>query len=145
MKRIFTVVIVTPILTLFLGIGVLALSIADSWDERNTDVLISNLSLACALGGMAVAFALTLLVGVVFCARWQQQRRSFQRVSGRHEAKSIPALPDYQPWITALPTPPATPEAKGKLYSPGPQGYEDLDNSLFGKSPNDDSEWEEPR
>ena len=35
MKRIFAIVVATPILTLFVGVGTLALGVAGKWDERN--------------------------------------------------------------------------------------------------------------
>ena len=75
MKKIFAVVIVTPVLALFAGIGVLAFNIAGSWDTRNTDVLISGVITACGIGGVVVALVLSAFVGLVFYSRWQQERQ----------------------------------------------------------------------
>ena len=66
MKRIFAVVVAAPILALFVGIGTLAFSIAGTWDERNTDVLISNLTMVCGLAGLVVALILAAFIGLVF-------------------------------------------------------------------------------
>lgn len=145
MKKIFALVIVTPILALFAGIGVLAFNIAGVWDERNTDVLISNISLICGLGGLAVAVTLATLIGVVLFARWQRAREMDGVASWRNTPRMLPQPAPYptHPWLEAPPALPGTPEVKGRLYSTGPSGYEDLDNSLFAGDQPTDADWRE--
>lgn len=144
MKKIFALVIVTPILALFGGIGVLAFHVADSWDERNTDVLISNVTVACGIGGLVLALVLSAFVGLVFYARWQRDRHWDEPPGWRISQGRLPApRPPYQlpVWMDGPPPLPEIQEPKGRLYSLGPRSYEDLDNSLFrGDQPNDD-EW----
>ena len=70
MKRIFAVVVSAPILALFVGIGTLAFSIAGTWDERNTDVLISNITMVCGMSGLVLALLLAAFVCLLFYSRW---------------------------------------------------------------------------
>ncbi len=141
MKKIFALVIVVPILALFGGIGVLAYHIAGTWDERNTDVLITGITTACGIGGLVVALALAAFVGLIFYARWQQDRSWGAAPSWRSSPKILPP-PDMQPpWLDMPPALPPPQEPKGKLHSAGPGAYEDLDNSLFTDSPSNDTGW----
>jgi len=140
-KKIFAFVIVIPVLALFGGIGVLAYHIAGTWDERNTDVLITGVITACGIGGLVVALALATFVGLVFYARWQQDRSWGAAPTWRSSPKLLPPVDQPPPWLdrpSALPQPQ---EPKGRLYSAGPSAYEDLDNSLFTDSPRNDTQW----
>ena len=145
MKRIFAVVVAAPILALFVGIGTLAFSISGTWDERNTDVLISNLTMVCGLAGLVVALILSAFIGLVFYSRWQRDQGwnapgARGGASVRHLSQSqqqIPAWMEQPPLLTA------EQEPKGRLYSAGPHSYEDLDTTLFDDGQPIDTEWSE--
>ncbi len=140
MKKIFAIVVSAPILALFVGIGVLAFRVADKWDERNTDVLISNLTMACGLGGLVIALGLTAFVGLVFYARWQNDRNwnapPAAWSAGSSRQKQLPPI-RQPPWFDPPPVVDVQ-QPKGYLHSAGPSAYEDLDESLFGESFVDD-------
>ena len=143
MKKIFSVVIAAPILALFVGIGVLALRIGDHWDERNTDVLISNLTMICGIGGLAISLALAAFVGLVFYARWQRDKHWDEPPGWRGSSpKRLPysGMPQ-PPWMDMPPQLPDMQEPKGRLYTSGPSAYEDLDRSLFEDSNVIDTQW----
>ena len=145
MKRIFAVVVAAPILALFVGVGTLAFSIAGTWDERNTDVLISNLTMVCGLAGLVVALTLSAFIGLVFYSRWQRDQgwsdpgacggACVRRLS--QSQQQIPAWMEQPPLLTA------EQEPKGRLYSAGPHSYEDLDTTLFDDGQPIDTEWSE--
>jgi hypothetical protein len=145
MKKIFSLVIAAPILALFAGIGVLAFRIGDKWDERNTDVLISNVTMICGIGGLAIAVALAAFVGLVFYARWQRDKHWDEPPMWRHgPSRRLPSsLPHQPPWMDMPPALPDMQAPKGRLYTSGPGMYEDLDQSLFGDSQTIDTDWSE--
>jgi len=145
MKKIFSLVVATPILALFVGIGVLAFRIGDSWDERNTDVFISNMTMICGIGGLALALALAAFVGLVFYARWQRDKHWDEPPLWRPDPprRLSAAGPPQAPWLDMPPALSDTQAPKGRLYTSGPGMYEDLDQSLFGDSQTIDSEWDE--
>lgn len=126
MKKIFAVVIVTPILALFVGIGVLAYNISGTWDNRNTDVLIANITAVCGIGGIAVALMLSAFVGLVFYSKWQRDRD--------WAAPPPRILPKQQIPSWDAPPPLLLEDKKGQLLSNGPAGYEDLSGDVFGES-----------
>jgi len=144
MKKIFSIVVAAPVLALFTGIGVLAFRIADKWDERNTDVLISNVTMACGIGGLVLALVLAAFVGLVFYSRWQREKHWDEPPFLRYnQPKRLPSSVQQQPWLDMPPALPDMQDSKGRLYSSGPSAYEDLDQSLFGDSNTIDSEWSE--
>lgn len=136
MKKMIAVIVATPILALFLGIGVMALSIADTWDERNTDVMISNISVICGIGGLAFALVLASIVGIVLITRLSSRDRApTWRESGRTLKPPV--------WLESPPLLPDSTQSRGRLYSNGPSAYEDLDQTLFGGDNPTPSDWEE--
>ena len=135
MKKMIAVIVATPILALFLGIGVMALSIADTWDERNTDVMISNISVICGIGGLAFALVLAAIVGIVMITRLPPRDRTpTWREGGRTLKPPV--------WIERPPLLPDSTQTRGRLYSNGPSAYEDLDQTLFGDESSSISDWE---
>jgi hypothetical protein len=124
---------------------VLAFRIAGKWDERNTDVLISNVTLVCGIGGLVLALILAAFVGLVFYSRWQRDKHWDEPPILRYDPPKRLSPPMHQPppWMEMPPALPDSQEPKGRLYSSGPSVYEDLDQSLFSDSNTIDSEWSE--
>ena len=145
MKRIFAIVVAAPILALFVGIGTLAFSIAGTWDERNTDVLISNITMVCGLAGLILALLLAAFVGLVFYSRWQRDHGwSDQGSLGGARVRRLPQPQEQAPaWMEQPPLLSAEESPKGRLYTAGPNSYEDLDTSLFDDGQPIDTEWSE--
>lgn len=143
MKKIFSLVVAAPILALFVGIGLLAIRIGDHWDERNTDVLISNVTMICGMGGLAISLALAAFVGLVFYARWQRDKHWDEPPGWRQSpSRRLPSLgAQQQPWMDIPPQLPDMQEPKGRLYTNGPSAYEDLDRSLFDENNVIDTQW----
>lgn len=135
MKKIFAVVIVTPVLTLFIGIGVLAYKISGTWDNRNTDVLIANITAICGISGIVIALVVSAFIGLVFYSRWQQDRLWSPKLP-----KQVPLQPQVPAWDA--PPPLQLNDKKGHLYSAGPAGYEDLSGDVFGETATiDNIDW----
>lgn len=150
MKNVLTTIIVAPILTLFIGIGILAFSVSSKWDERNTDVLISNLTMVCGIGGLVIALIMGSFIALAFYSRWLQERQLLAPPLWNAKPIRQNRLPQRQPAWMDSPPPllPLVEEPKGRLHSAGPSAYEDLDTSLFGNSPSDDygtieTDWRE--
>lgn len=61
--------IAVPILALFGGLGVLAWQIGETWDQRNTDALVTAVASICAGGAVIVGALLALIVGVPLALR----------------------------------------------------------------------------
>lgn len=143
MKKIFSLVVAAPILALFVGIGLLAIRIGDHWDERNTDVLISNVTMICGIGGLAISLAFAAFVGLVFYARWQRDKHWDEPPGWRQSpSRRLPSLgAQQQPWMDIPPQLPDMQEPKGRLYTNGPSAYEDLDRSLFDENNVIDTQW----
>lgn len=144
MKKILSLVVAAPILALFGGIGVLAYRIAGKWDERNTDVLISNITMVCGIGGLVLALALAAFVGLVFYARWQRDKHwdepPMWRGSSNRQRLPYPG-PQQPPWLDMPPQLTDAQEPKGRLYSAGPRAYEDLDRALFDDGQVIETQW----
>lgn len=134
MKKILATIMVAPILTLFVGVGILAFSVSNKWDERNTDVLITNLTMVCGIGGLVIALILGSFVSLAFYSRWMQERQLLPPPMWTPKPVRRNRLPNQQPAWMDSPPPLLTvaDEPKGRLHSPGPSAYEDLDTSLFG-------------
>lgn len=143
MKKIFAVVIVTPLLALFIGVGMLAFRVSDKWDERNTDVLISNITMICGVGGLVISLLLGSFIALVIYAYWRQNQQMMPPMWGGKPPRRSRLPDDIPPWMDAPPPLPPPDEPKGRLHTLGPSAYEDLDTSLFGDSHTISTEWSE--
>ena len=145
MKRVFAVVVSAPILALFVGVGTLAFSIAGTWDERNTDVLISNITMVCGMSGLVLALLFAPFVGLVFYSRWQRDHGWNDPSSwgGTHVRRLPQSTQQIPAWMEQPPLLTAEQDPKGRLYSSGPNSYEDLDTTLFDDGQPIHTEWSE--
>lgn len=144
MKAIISGVVAVPVLALFVGAGVLAWRIGESWDQRNTDALVTALASICAGGAIIVGLLLALIVGVPLALRAYE--------NGGHARRAWPAETQAQ-WRSLPPggsRPPAWAEQPpmlsdkqqqqgGVWQSSGPAQYD-----LWGDEPVESSgrEWQ---
>ena len=119
-KTIVAAVVMTPVAAVFIGAGVMAYNVSQTWDSRNTDALISGLVASCSMGGIVIAGLLTAIVGIPFAMRLMDRWR---------EADRLAAPPRYMldgpraQWRE--PTPPMLPDKQaGSWYTQGPAAYD---------------------
>lgn len=68
-KTLVAAAALTPVAALFVGVGVLAFNVSQTWDARNTDALISGLIASCSMGGIVIAGLLAAIVGIPLATR----------------------------------------------------------------------------
>ena len=91
-KTIATIVILTPIVALMGGLGILFYQIGQHWDARSTDSLIAGLVATCGGGAVVIGVLLAVIVGIPFAIRMFEQSGNARHVW--HEpTPSWPALP----------------------------------------------------
>lgn len=113
-----------PVIALFGGIGVLAWRIGETWDQRNTDALVTALAAICAGGTIIVGLLLALIVGVPLALKTYE--------SGAHARRAWPAetpaqwrqLPGSQPPAWAEQPPMLTDNRQGAWQSAGTAAYD---------------------
>ncbi len=69
MKKMLILLVAAPVLALLGGVGLLALSIGQTWTSTNTQSLITGLSAVCGGGVVVIALFLALIVGVPLAIR----------------------------------------------------------------------------
>lgn len=74
MKQILSILVAVPILALFFGVGVLSYNIAGTWDQRNTDGLVSGVTTACLAFAIVISLSLSCFLGAMVFTRWQKDR-----------------------------------------------------------------------
>lgn len=123
MKKIFAMVVAAPLLVLFVGVGVWAAKLADTWTPTNTDVLVGGLVSACATGGIVVALILSAFIALVFYSRFQRDADVIP--PARWNQRATPTLP-YQPttWREVQPPMLTTKQSMGEWHSQGPASYD---------------------
>lgn len=67
----------------FLGVGVLAWKVGGTWDQRNTDMLITGLITVCMGGTMLTGGIVALIVGMPFALRIMRERRETEMLDAR--------------------------------------------------------------
>ena len=103
-KTIVTVIVAAPFVTLLGGVGIFAYNVAQTWDSRNTDALISGLVASCGMGGIVMAGLLAAIVGIPMAMRLMDKWRESDAFYTR--ARGIPS-----PWpVTTLPLTAKAPE-----------------------------------
>lgn len=121
-------------LALFVGVGVLAFGISQTWDSRNTDVLVSSLSMSCAVGAVAVAVLLAVILGIPLGIKMMDRRgQEPMQQSQWREMPPMPMLPrpGQVPWADAPPM--LTSGQGGEWHSQGPAQYDLWDEAEGGR------------
>jgi hypothetical protein len=106
---IMTWILAAPLLALFLGAGVFAFSISESWTNANTQAAITGISAVCGTGIVVLGLIVGLIVGVPIAIRAYGEGG---RVSRNWETPAPP--PVNVPWQ-------ALPPAQSPPALPGPQ------------------------
>lgn len=122
MKKIITIIVAAPVLTLFVGVGVWAFRMSDTWTPANTDALIGGLVAACLGGGLVIALILAALWALVFYNRLSSGP---DLIPSGWDQRSTPPLPDHQSgWREVQPPQIITNQNAGEWHSQGPAVYD---------------------
>ena len=79
LKGLLVVLVGVPCMALFVGAGALAWRIGDTWDQRNTDSMVTAMASICAGGAIVIGVMLALIVGVPLALRTYSQGGHAQR------------------------------------------------------------------
>lgn len=79
LKGLLVVLVGVPCMALFAGAGALAWRIGDTWDQRNTDSMVTAMASICAGGAIVIGVMLALIVGVPLALRTYSQGGQAQR------------------------------------------------------------------
>jgi hypothetical protein len=121
MKNVFSIAIAAPILAMFVDIGAPTYRISGTWDQRNTDTLISGMMTTYSIGGVLMSLAFVLL------AKW----RKAEEMGAINEKPRYRMLPQQSHPVWDTPPPlPQNQQSKGLLMSAGPDRYEDLEGDF---------------
>lgn len=120
-KNLVALVALTPFAAVFVGVGVLAYNVSQTWDARNTDALISGLVASCSMGGIVVAGLLAAIVGIPLAMRLMDKWREADRLA----AAPMPYTLDAQRAQWREPTPPLLADKQGGSWqTQGPATYD---------------------
>ena len=118
-KAILASAVLVPVLALFLGVGILAVAIGNTWDARSTDVLITGLVATCGGGAVVIGVLLALIVGVPLALR------AYERGGTARQAWPEPRyLPPAQQQGWQAGPPMLTDKQQGQWLSQGNQQYD---------------------
>jgi len=120
-KTILTGLVAAPVLAMFLGVGVLAMRIGDTWDQRNTDALVTAVASICAGGSVVIGVLLALIVGVPLALRAYAGGGLARRAWPEPPAAQWRALPPGQQPTWAEQPPMLTDKQQGQWLSQGEQ------------------------
>lgn len=109
-------------LALFIGAGVLAFRISDTWTEVNTQAVINGVTMVCGGVGVLAALLLAVLVGIPL-GRRIEERREDRRMVDRPVRVSLPSAPAPRGWDAPPPMLTAKPDDTGTWQSGGPAAY----------------------
>lgn len=137
-KGLLAGLVALPILALFGGMGMLAYQIGQTWDQRNTDALVTAVASICAGGAVIVGLLLALIVGVPLALRayenggrarhaWPAETPAQWRALP--PASSKPAWAEQPPMLTDS-------QQQGTWQSLGPGAYDMWDE------PADSERWQ---
>lgn len=79
LRGLLVVLVGVPCMALFVGAGALAWRIGDTWDQRNTDSMVTAMASICAGGAIVIGVMLALIVGVPLALRTYSQGGQAQR------------------------------------------------------------------
>jgi len=131
MKKLLAVVVCAPILAMFVGMGVLAYNVAQTWDQRNTDVLLSGLVTSCLAGAIVISLILSCFIALVWYARWQRDQ------SWSLPSQHYPQLPRQSDTFWTQPPPSIEMKADdvGSWDSSGPGAYDTIGDTFSPEEP----------
>lgn len=124
MKTLLAGLVAAPILALFVGIGVLAWRIGDTWDQRNTDALVTATASICAGGAIIVGMLLALIVGVPLALRAYENGGYARRAWPAETPAQWRQLPGSRPPTWAEQPPMLTDKQGGQWQSAGVGKYD---------------------
>jgi hypothetical protein len=124
MKGLITGLVAAPVLALFVGVGVLAWRIGDTWDQRNTDSLVTALAATCAGGAIIVGLLLALIVGVPLALRAYENGGYARRAWPAETPAQWRQLPGSRPPAWAEQPPMLTDKQGGQWQSAGMGQYD---------------------
>lgn len=130
MKGLITGLVAAPVLALFVGVGVLAWRIGDTWDQRNTDSLVTALAATCAGGAIIVGLLLALIVGVPLALRAYEGGGYARRAWTAETQTQWRQLPVSRPPAWAEQPPMLTDNRQGAWQSTGATAYDLWDDDL---------------
>jgi hypothetical protein len=90
-KTIAMIVVMTPVVALMGGLGILFYQIGQHWDARSTDSLIAGLVATCGGGAVVIGVLLAVIVGIPFAIRMFEQS-GYARQGWREPVSSWPEL-----------------------------------------------------
>ena len=79
LKGLLVVLVGVPCMALFVGAGALAWRVGGTWDQRNTDSMVTAMASICAGGAIVIGVMLALIVGVPLALRTYSQGGQAQR------------------------------------------------------------------
>ena len=120
-KSLVVGVVALPVLALFLGVGMLAMKIGDTWDARSTDSLIVGLIATCGGGAVIIGVLLALIVGVPLALR-AYERGGMARQAWPEQQLLPPPMSRQQGWQEQPPM--LTDKQQGQWLSQGNQQYD---------------------
>jgi len=120
-KAILVGLVAAPVLALFMGVGVVAMAIGDTWDARSTDSLITGLVATCGGGAVIIGVLLALIVGVPLALR-AYERGGIARQAWPEQQYLPPSVSRQQPWQQQPPM--LTDKQQGQWLSQGSQQYD---------------------
>ena len=106
-------------LALFIGAGVLAFRISDTWTDVNTQALVNGVTMVCGGVGVLAALVISVLIGIPLGRRMEQGRSEDRPVR-----VSLPSsTPAPRGWDAPPPMLSAKPDDTGTWQSGGPAAY----------------------
>ncbi len=111
MKDILTVLVAGPILALFVGIGLLAMRIGDTWTPQMTNQVVTGFTMACGAGAVVLALILALIIGIPMAIRYME---AHNRAGGRPRDLGPVIDADWHP----VPGPTQPPALPGPTQAP---------------------------
>ena len=101
LRGLLVVLVGVPCMALFVGAGALAWRIGDTWDQRNTDSMVTAMASICAGGAIVIGVMLALIVGVPLALRTYSQggqaHRSWQQYD--RYPQYLPPQPTQHPQL----------------------------------------------
>lgn len=124
-------------LALFVGFGVFAWQVGQSWSHSDTQTLIGGMIAACSGGFVVLALIVGLVIGVPLAMRFNrgnESRRRFDDWDGPGQ-RSLPGPGQATPWLERPPAITQQP-GEGRWLSAGPAQYD-----LIEPEPDEGAQW----